>query len=166
MKRQQISIERLRHLVSYDQETGEFSWLNPTNVRIRAGARIGSIDKDGYLYCSIDKKIYKLHRLAWFWVTGEWPKETVDHINGVRSDNRFCNLRDVPLFINCHNKSVSKPQNKHGLMGVCWMEKRKAWVANICIAKRNKNLGDFETKEAAAQAYLEAKMKLHPGVAL
>lgn len=166
MKKDAITLERLRELFSFDPETGVFTWVNPTNWSISRGEALGRVGAHGYVCAILDGKSYLVHRLAWLWMTGEWPKNSIDHINGIKTDNRFCNLRDVTHSMNCHNKRIRNPTNKHGAMGVCWMEKRKTWVANICVNKRNKNLGDFETKEAAAQAYLEAKMKLHPGVAL
>jgi HNH endonuclease len=86
----EISAKRLHELVRYNRQTGEFTWrvLN----RWRKPGPIGTLHH-GYLVARFDDRLYRLHRLAWLYVTGEMPPEETDHINGRRSDNRFVNLR-------------------------------------------------------------------------
>jgi HNH endonuclease len=51
------------------------------------------INSDGYRVIEIDETEYFAHDLAWLWMTGEFPKGQIEHINGIKDDNRWCNLR-------------------------------------------------------------------------
>lgn len=163
MAKPNISAERLRALVDFDQLTGQF-----TRDTSRRGPRtesniIGSPNKDGYLFAMLDGKTYALHRLAWFYVHNVWPDGEVDHINGVRSDNRIDNLRTVTKTVNQQNRRKAARHNKSGFLGVHWCRCKNKWRATISVDGRNKSLGRFETPEAAYAAYVEAKRKLHVG---
>lgn len=82
--------------ISYNPETGEFIWL-VSGYRNKIGMRAGSQNNQGYRHLYIDKNYYKEHRLAFFLMTGNWPdrKNDIDHINGIKNDNRWSNLREV-----------------------------------------------------------------------
>ena len=150
-----ISHSRLLESLKYDPETGEFS------------KRVGAEHKrTGYRYVMVDNVTYPEHRLAWFYMTGEWPSHDIDHINGQKSDNRFSNLRDVPETLNAQNERRVRGNNKSGYMGVFFRKERGKWEAKIRINGKTKRLGSFTNPEDAHVAYLEAKRKHHPGFML
>lgn len=112
---------------------------------------------------SINNGVPKLaHRLAWLYVYGEWPQHGLDHINGVRLDNRISNLRDVPQTINLENQRKAKGLTKSGFLGVERTRGGK-WAARIVANGKRYGLGVFATPEAAHSAYVTAKRKLHEG---
>lgn len=158
-----VSHQRLLELLSYDPETGIFVWLKTNTNIVPAGttASIG-LNADGYRFLKIDKKSYSQGRLAWFYVHGKWPIGVIDHMNGVRSDNRLSNLRDVSISYNTHNSKKVHRNNKLGILGV---NKRPTgrYQASITVGKKKKFLGTFETAHEAGEAYLKAKAELHGG---
>lgn len=119
------------------------------------------MDMHGYLVAFFNGKIYKVHRLIWAIVHGEFPKGQIDHINGNRSDNRLCNLRVVTQQQNAHNKQRDK-RNKSGFTGVCWNKKASKWQAAISVNSKTIYIGVFSTPENAHLAYLNAKKVFHP----
>lgn len=153
-----LTIERLRELVSYDPETGLF-----TRIRKNTNSGCGWPDKAGYFYLMVDSRTYAVHRLAWFYMTGNWPIGEIDHINSIRNDNRFCNLRDVDRVTNMQNERKARKNNKSGFMGVHWRADRSRWVANIRVDGKSIRLGSFKTAEEAEKAYVEGKRFHHPG---
>jgi hypothetical protein len=164
MSKPTLTAERLRELLHYDPGTGAFT--RKVDVKLR-GERVAASKgdaagylTDGYLLCRLDGRIYKCHRLAWLYVHGEWPKQQIDHINGVRNDNRIANLRDVSHQLNMQNIKTSR-----GASGVLGVNKngRSGWQAKITVENKPLSLGTYRTPEAAHAAYLEAKRRLHPG---
>lgn len=118
-----ISLEELRRLVAYDPQTGHFQKRHYDKRAKRKGA-MGSKKSNGYLEASLKGRKYLLHRLAWFYVYGVWPSEVIDHINGEKSDNRICNLRDVTHTKNMQNRCGG---TKLGYVG----RFRNGWRAQI-----------------------------------
>lgn len=156
-----ITAERLRELVHYCPDTGTFKWLISRGTA-RAGAIAGSVDSYGYLQIKINKRPYLSHRLAWMYIHGKWPDGQIDHINGCRSDNRFCNLRNVSASINQQNRKIARADSNSKFIGVSRNGKR--WQARIRIpGGKEVYLGLFDSPEIAHAAYLEAKKMLHPG---
>lgn len=154
-------ISSLIHKFTYDQETGAIYSAN--------GRLVGSKDTEGYIRVySRDavgrRKMLRAHRLAWLLSYGKWPTGDIDHISGIRDDNRLLNLRDVDRQTNAENQRKSTAQNKTtGLLGVSFAKDKKKWLAQIQICGKNKNLGRFDSIEAAHSAYLQAKRQLHTG---
>lgn len=104
-----LTQERLREFLHYDPESGAFWWKVPSSIRAR-GERAGSLaGASGYRRISIKKKSYAAHRLAWLYIYGTWPTNEIDHINGVRDDNRIKNLRDVSGAENLANREKGRP---------------------------------------------------------
>lgn len=155
-----LSHDRLCHLLSYDSETGVFRWRVSNSRRRAAGSVAGHVTTDGRVQLRIDKKLYKAHRVAWFYVHGRWPEHLLDHINGNPTDNRLCNLREVNNRQNAMNMRL-KPNTKSGLKGAFYVNHLDKWGATIRVDGKPLILGYFKTPEEAHHAYLEAAKKYH-----
>lgn len=150
-----LTAARVREVFTYNPATGDFC---------KAGKPVGYITGPGYVYLSIDGKSRLAHRLAWLYVHGEFPKHQIDHINGVRTDNRIDNLRDVAPRVNNENRRRVRSDNKSSRMtGVSWHVHSAKWRARIWQKGTEHRLGLFDTPEDASAAYLEAKRRLHEG---
>ncbi len=159
-----IAHEELLRQIHYDPDTGVFTRLVKTSAFARLGATKGNPRGVGYRALSVGGKEHYLHRLAWFYVHGEWPRHVIDHINGDKTDNRISNLRDVPQSQNLQNIHRAKSYSSTGLLGATrWKDKFRA---DIRVDGRKRHLGVFETAEAAHQAYLAAKRLYHPASTL
>ena len=158
MAKADLTAERLRELLHYDPETGVFTVKVATSSRSRVGGQPGNLHPYGYLKIGLDGKLHAAHRLAWLYMTDEWPTHEIDHINRVKDDNRWANLRDVPSAINQQNKVRA---SKSGLAGVSPDGHR--WRSQITTGGVTKWLGRFDTPEEAHAVYVEAKRKLHEG---
>jgi hypothetical protein len=157
-----ITMERLRTLLRYEAETGKFYWLvNRPGGCAKAGTQAGSIEVQGYVVITLLGRRCKAHRLAWFYVHGEWPTEHLDHINGDRTDNRICNLRMVSNAVNMQNLKRARSDNRLNLLGVTAQKNR--FRARIQVDGKLKQIGSFLTAEEAHDAYLIAKRQLHEG---
>lgn len=151
---------QLHALVHYDPDTGLFTWrVNRQNVR--AGDIAGTITDRGYCRITVSGRAYAAHRLAWLYVYGAWPTEQIDHINGIRNDNRIENLRDVSAAANSQNQR--QPQGGNPFIGVSWVRKSNRWMVRIRIDGRQRYLGCFATSEEAQDAYIKAKRAHHTG---
>ena len=126
----------------------------------RAGGIAGSTNSAGYLQIRIDGHRYLLHRLAWLYVTGEWPEAEMDHQNGDRADNRFCNLRPATNSENGRNRGGAK-RNTSGFKGVSWDARLRKWKAKIVVNGHQIYLGLFDNPIHAWIAYREAALKYH-----
>lgn len=164
MAKVELTAQRLRELLYYDPDTGLFTWrvARGSGGRIPAGAVAGSRIGDGYLRLKSEGVQYKLHRVAVLYMTGHWPAEQVDHINGVRDDNRWSNLRCVGCTFNLQNQRRAHPGSASGLLGVS-RRRDGRWKALITVNYVTRSLGTFSTPEDAHAAYINAKRLLHPG---
>ena len=151
-----------KELLSYDPQTGVFRWI-VGRPGTRCDAVAGSRKVSGYLSIGFRGKEYLAHRLAWWFATGAWPLGQIDHINGDRSDNRICNLRDVSPQVNLQNRRHAQKNTKSGLLGATWHSRNKAFEAVIRVDGKRRFLGLFKTAEEAHTAYIEAKRQLHSG---
>lgn len=157
-----LTRDRLSELFHYDPDTGLFTRLRRTAQRVRAGEVAGSPDSRGCLRMAIDGKLYLLHRLAWLYVTGVWPTNEIDHMDGNPSNNAFANLRDVPHLLNAQN--TRRPRNAANLLGVS--RSGSKYRADIRAEGKRLYLGTFATAEEAHVAFLNAKRTLHQGCTL
>ena len=154
-----LTQERLKELVHYDPETGIFT----RKVKLNNSTPLGEITNNlfkGYLRFRVCGEYYLAHRLAWLYMTGDWPKEYIDHINCVRDDNRWENLREANRS---QNNSNVKPR-KNSLSkykGVSWHKKNASWRARISVNNNSIALGYFSSELEAAKAYNEAAKKYH-----
>jgi hypothetical protein len=145
-----LSLSQLRERLHYDPETGEFTRLAPVKG-YKPGQKAGCVNKNGYICLTVAKNRVYAHRLAVFYMTGEWPTHDVDHINGNPADNRWSNLRLATRAQNMWNVS--------GASGAYFQNGR--WFASIKVNGVKKSLGGYSTKEEAAAAYTKAKRELH-----
>lgn len=148
-----VSRERVLELLDYDPGTGIFTWKVRRTPLTKIGSCAGSLDKDGYRCISVDERTYKAHRLAWLVVYSIWPRDQIDHINGVKDDNRIDNLREAT---NAENKRNSEryTNSTSGYKGVSYHKDRKkfqAYCQSSCGIQRY--LGLFSTDVEAARAY-------------
>ncbi|CCJ48937.1 HNH endonuclease [Bordetella parapertussis] len=163
--RELLELASLRSLLSYNPESGEFRWLKTNSNASVAGSVAGrSINSDGYKQIVIAGRFYKAHRLAWFYVHGEWPNQ-IDHINGIRTDNRLSNLRNVSAQHNTHNQRNPHKNNRSGFLGVVARPNGR-YQAEIRVNGRKKFIGTFSTPEEASLAYVSAKREMHSGATL
>ena len=156
-----LTQERLKKILNYDPETGVFEWKTRTANCIHVGDVAGNNDKYGYWQIQVDGKCYFAHRLAWLYVYGVWPENHIDHIDGIKNNNRIVNLRDVTCLVNSQNQRNAHCINRVGMLGV---EKHGGkFRARIRINGELKLLGTYSTPEAAHEVYLVAKRELHLG---
>lgn len=158
-----LTAQRLRTLLNYDPETGVFTWIAKSAPRANTlvGSVAGTVIDGGYIRVTVDRRFYRAHRLAWLYMTGEWPLADIDHINGQPSDNRWANLRDVPRSVNLQNRRVAMGHNTtSGILGVS--KKRDKWRARIKFDGRD-HVSTHDSIEDAQAAYLASKRAHHSG---
>lgn len=154
-----LTHDRLTELLDYNKDTGFFTW-KLHRYRYAAGTKAGSCNK-GRIYIELDSQCYTAARLAFFYVTKEWPKGQIDHINCVKDDNRWCNLRDCTQSQNQANRPARK-NKKVPLKGVVLRKKLpKPYLAQICANGKTTHLGCYSTAEEAHKAYCRAAQELH-----
>ena len=159
MTKERITLQRLRNMLSYAQQTGIFI------RKVRAGRKLagtvaGYADKTGYVRIGIDGISYHAHRLAWFYITEEWP-DNIDHCDGNKHNNAWVNLRDVSRSVNLQNRKKATCRNKTGFLGV--HQHGSGFAAAIRLNGRQTYIGTFKTPELAHAAYLEVKRQQHIG---
>jgi hypothetical protein len=116
---EQLTADRLRELLEYDPETGVFRWKEARAPNAKAGDEAGFIHRDGYRYIRIGQRQYAAHRLAWLYVTGEWPASHLDHRDMERTNNSLGNLRPASHSQNQANRP-KQANNTSGFKGVYW----------------------------------------------
>lgn len=153
-----MSIERLQNELSYCPITGLFKW-EVTKNRVVKGQVAGSLNQ-GYVRIKSQGRNFEAHRLAWLFTHGYLPKCEIDHINGIRNDNRICNLREATFAQNSQN-CVVRRSNKYGLRGVAKQTCSNRYASTIRVNGKSLHLGTFKTPEEAHQTYLKAVLKHH-----
>jgi hypothetical protein len=152
---------RLKELLHYDPETGKWHWLVFRRGCAVPGAEAGSIHgKTRYLRISIDNRSYLAHRLAWLYMTGEWPAEEVDHKDTDRSNNRWLNLREATSGQNNSNRAKLK-NNTSGRKGVSWVKRDQKWRVMLMADGKHHNLGTFTDLDLAGRVYEMAAYHYH-----
>ncbi len=161
---EKLTVERLYEILDYNPSTGEFRWKRRPNsngswnIR-RAGQIAGTnFDQKGYRNIMVDGMRCYAHRLAWFYVYGEWPSRFIDHINRIRDDNRLVNLRLATSGENTRNST--KKIGKSGIRGLS-IAASGNWIARISYEGKSHHLGVFADKKEARAAYVEAAKRLH-----
>ena len=172
-----LTQEIARELLDYDPETGDLTWrirglrwfvgggktsagsiCKTWNKRF-AGKIASARHNRGYAQITALGSNYLAHRVIWLYMTGAWPAEQVDHINGNRDDNRWANLRAVSPMENGRNQRMPK-NNTSGFPGVSWNKAVRKWEAYIRPCKKKIKLGYFDTPESAHEVYASAALRL------
>lgn len=164
------SPEVLRQLLQYEPETGKLFWKyrgpewftldrlqNTWNSNYAGREALSRIDPLGYRRGKILIKSYMAHRVIWCMCNGDTDME-IDHINGVRSDNRIKNLRAATRSENMKNRA------SHGgscFLGVDWHKRNRRWRARINDNGRKIEIGEFQSETDAARAYDRAAIVAH-----
>jgi len=164
MRRQKdIDQEYVKNLLNYNPDTGIFTYRYSPQYSIKAGDVAGCLQENGYVGVFIRGRAYRLHRLAFLYMTGEFPPKSVDHINGNRSDNRWSNLRLADNKLNGRNLSM-QARNKSGCLGVWWRKDRKCWAAEIRVNGEKIHLGHYKDRNKAIEVRKAANVEygFHP----
>lgn len=165
MAKSDLSSQELKELYEYNPTTGEFlsrkfgrnqSATKPAGFMIAEGYRRIHVRRYGY---------YAAHRLAWLYCYGELPTLPIDHINGVKSDNRISNLRLVSTLLNNQHIWEARSTSVSGLLGVSDKGNRFTAMIKARLAGRTVQLylGSYATAEEAHAVYMDAKRLLHEG---
>lgn len=153
--RQLPDLETLNKLFKYDPENGVlYSLCN--SKRRKIGDVLGTKDGKGHLQVWAEGRLFAVHRIVWKMQTGKDPVGHIDHINGVRDNNKFENLRDVTEQENHKNVRPLK-NNTSGHVGVIFHKLTNKWAAVIGVNGKHKHLGLFQEKEGAIQARKDAE---------
>ncbi|HEY3987431.1 HNH endonuclease signature motif containing protein [Cedecea sp.] len=155
----EISIEKLKELLSYNPATGVLIWKVDYG-RAKAGQEASAKNGAGYKRIGIDGRKYYCHRICWAISYGYWPSKNIDHVDRDRGNNSISNLREVTQGENCRNKGIN-PLNPHGYKGISLYKRTGKWTAQIKVNGEKMHLGYFPTKEEAAAAYDEAVNSTH-----
>ncbi len=154
-----VSAEQLRAILSYEPETGDFRWRADTKAKggIRPAGSVAGLSSKGRRYIGIKGRRYAAHRLAWLYMTGNWPSE-LDHRDQNAINNRWSNLREATRSQNNANMRL-KSHNNSGFKGVHWDGSKQKWTAQICVNKKRLYLGRYPTAHAASQVYRVAAIR-------
>jgi len=171
IKKELISPALLRKILRYDAETGDLFWRERPdemftskgsakgwNVQFSGKKALMTLDGEGYRRGRILGRKYRMHRVCWAIETGSWPIAELDHINGIRDDNRISNLREVAHAENMRNKRL-QANNSSGVAGVCRNKTNGKWQSQIKVSGRLHALGLFSKFEEAVLARREAEEK-------
>ncbi len=148
-----LTQEYVHELFCYDYDTGKLYWrVNKSNGR--KGNEVGTDDGRGYLKTSINKKMYKLHRIIYLYHHGYIPENDVDHEDRDRKNNKIHNLREISKSCNVNNQGLSKT-NTSGVKGICRYKGK--WRSRICINKKELCLGSYTDFTEAVYARFAAE---------
>jgi hypothetical protein len=158
-----LTHEYLKSVLHYNPETGDFTWLVRHGSQALKGRVAGSVDTStgkAYLIVRINRRGYKAHRLACFYVYGEWPEDEVDHEDGNGLHNWWGNLELATHSQNMRNRRLNK-NNKSGVCGVFFYTQRGRWCASIRGNGRQIKLGRREDKFEAICLRKSAEIKFN-----
>jgi hypothetical protein len=145
--------ELLKQHLEYDPITGVFTRKIALCNRVNIGDIAGNTNLQGYIAIRVCGKLYKAHRLAWLYVYGEFPND-IDHINGVKSDNRIINLRNCTRKQNSENQKL-RSTNKTSHRGVYWVPRENKYKAQVGHNGLKFHLGTFAVIDDAISAVRE-----------
>lgn len=164
------SVAYLRECLAYAPDTGVLTWKERPREHFASsssyrcflarwtGKPAGALSKKGYLLVGINGTRYLIHRVAWAIHYGVWPGDNIDHINGVKDDNRAANLRDVDHATNGLGLVRSRA-NTSGFTGVTWHRQVGKWKAQIVFKGKNHHLGLYADIDNAIAARKAANLR-------
>lgn len=152
--------QRLKELFDYSPETGLFTRLKTVNANAIAGNIAGYKGVQDYIHISIDGSTCLAHRLAWIYVHGKLPEGIIDHINGIRNDNRILNLREATDAENKRNARTPL-RNTSGVKGVSWAKREKKWQVHMKLDGKTYWFGYHRDLEVAKEVAKKARLSLH-----
>ena len=155
MSKSTLTTELVRRVLSYDPETGIFRWKQPISRRVMPGQEAGALSSNGRLYIGVMGEKVAAHRLAWFYIHGEWPLGNVAPVNGNHADVRLANLKQETVA-DTARKGGKRSTNTSGLPGVSWSTSKSKWVATITRGYKRVHLGYFNEAAGASAAYQAA----------
>lgn len=155
-----ITQDLLKSRFSYSEEKMGLVYKKTINYMAKEGSLAGKI-VGSYRRISVNKKTICMHRAVWLFFYGYQPDKHIDHINGIRDDNRISNLREASNAENAQNLKSSHKDALSKYLGVSWVKKARKWRAQICIDGKNKSLGYFDNEIEAYESYLSEKRKIH-----
>ena len=153
-----INQSKLKEHLHYEPTTGTFTWIKKLTSRTKVGSIAGYKHYKGYLQITFKDEKYYLHRLAWLYMTGDMPIKQIDHINRIKTDNRYFNLREVSSQEN-HRNLPKRKDNTSGTTGVSWEKITSKWRASIHISGKKIYLGCYAELKDAIEARKEANIK-------
>lgn len=157
-----LTQSELKELFTYCPNTGLFTRLKSVSPTGLVGDISGCKRPDGYIVIQVNSKLFRAQRLAWLYMHGEFPVNNIDHVNGIKHDNRIVNLRDVTNAGNMQNQRKARDDNKSsGLLGVTWHKSRNKWKSAIKLNGKSIHIGLFHDKHKAHNAYLAKKREIH-----
>lgn len=153
-----ISHSELLRILAYSPETGQFTWKIQASPKAKIGQIAGSVVALGYLSVKYRGIGYLAHRLAWFYVNGEWPQTDLDHHDLDKRNNKISNLREATVSQNAANRRLSS-NNTTGFKGIRARANNR-WRAAIEHHGKHISLGTYGSKEQAHAAYCAAAHRL------
>lgn len=157
-ERNDVSQSRLHYLFDYEVDSGRFIRKIKTAGRVRVGDNAGTRHNKGYWLIMVDGVLYLRHRLAWLYVTGEWPEHEVDHVDMDRANDAWSNLRAATASENQSNRRI-RPDNKIGLKGVSRASRTTFW-SSVSHQGKTTYLGTTTCPAAAHLRYVVEADKL------
>lgn len=161
-----LTADQLREVLDYYPSTGMFIW-KPRKAGEKfntwAGRRAGCHKKGpshDYIVIRINYQLYRAHRLAWLWMTGEWPEFEVDHRDGNGLNNKWRNLR-IATSSQSKMNTRKRSDNTTGHKGVWFEKRRNQWIAEVWANGKKHQIGSFPTAEIAKSARDHAARRLH-----
>lgn len=154
-----LTRKELKQLIHYNPLTGTFTRLTKASTNPSEEDSVGCLDRYGYRIIKLSGKRWKAHRLAYFYMTGKLP-EVVDHINNIRDDNRWKNLRGCSLRENKHNCLISK-NNSTGVKGISFDKARQKYLARVYADGKPHFLGYYDCIKKAERAVKAKRKELH-----
>jgi hypothetical protein len=153
----QLDQKTLKDILDYNSDTGIFSWkIDPISGPKRQGNIAGTITKKGYRRILINRQPYMAHRLAFLYMTGNWPTTDMD-----KDNNSWKNIREATGSQNCANQ-IRRKNNKSGFKGVHWNKQAGRWQASISVSRKQIYLGLYDDPEDAHKVYVDQMTKLQP----
>ena len=158
MPKQILTQARLKEVLHYNPDTGDFMWKARLTNRVKIGDIAGTKDFGGYINIQIDNVLYKAHRLAFLYVDGMFPENKVDHNKGIRDCNKYAELQSVNNVDHCRNRAIPST-NTSGVIGVCFDKSRNKWQASIGVDGKQIHLGRYKNIEDAKSIRLLAERR-------